>query len=81
MYNCCHQIIVREAATGSGASVLKPYLSPILTLLFENCESEEEGTRNVVAECLGKLALICPEELVPSLRVCLKNSIASSLCG
>jgi len=62
------EIIVREAATGTGASILQPHLTPILTLLFENCESEEEGTRNVVAECLGKLALICPEQLVPLLK-------------
>lgn len=61
---------MREAATGTGASILQPYLQPILALLFENCESEEEGTRNVVAECLGKLALICPEQLVPLLKVC-----------
>lgn len=64
------EIIVREAATGTGASILQPHLTPILSLLFENCESEEEGTRNVVAECLGKLALICPEQLVPLLKVC-----------
>lgn len=62
------EIIVREAATGTGASILQPYLTPILALLFENCESEEEGTRNVVAECLGKLALISPEQLVPLLK-------------
>jgi len=38
-----------------------------LPLLFENCQSEEEGTRNVVAECLGKLSVMNTKELVPAL--------------
>ena len=37
-------------------------------LLMKNCECTEEGTRNVVAECLGKLALIDPVVLLPKLK-------------
>lgn len=35
---------------------------------MKNCECAEEGTRNVVAECLGKLALIDPIMLLPKLK-------------
>ena len=35
---------------------------------MKNCECAEEGTRNVVAECLGKLALIDPVMLLPKLK-------------
>jgi len=41
----------------------------IWSQLYRHTECEEEGTRNVVAECLGKLCLIWPEELLPKLQV------------
>lgn len=47
-----------------------PYIVFLRTLLFSHCESTEEGTRNVVAECLGKLTLVDPLRLLPLLKVC-----------
>lgn len=42
----------------------------IWTLLIESSDSEqEEGTRSVVAECLGRLALTNPEKFLPELQV------------
>ena len=37
-------------------------------MLFRNCECPEEGTRNVVSECMGKLTLVDPTVLIASLR-------------
>eukprot|EP01113_Clastostelium_recurvatum_P046299 TRINITY_DN809_c0_g1_i2.p1 TRINITY_DN809_c0_g1~~TRINITY_DN809_c0_g1_i2.p1 ORF type:complete len:1240 (+),score=410.29 TRINITY_DN809_c0_g1_i2:61-3780(+) len=62
------EIIVRQSTSPQGVQVLQPYLGQILPILFQHCETEEEGTRNVVAECLGKLALVCPQELLPRLK-------------
>lgn len=39
----------------------------VLRLLLAHCESEEE-CRNVVAECLGHLALLHPSQVLPSLQ-------------
>jgi len=47
---------------------LKPFLPSIRKLLFSNSENYEEGTRNVVSECLGKLALLDPVNILPQLQ-------------
>ncbi len=35
---------------------------------MKHCEVQEEGTRNVVAECMGKLTLLDPPGLLPKLK-------------
>ncbi|CAF4330854.1 unnamed protein product, partial [Adineta steineri] len=47
---------------------LDGHIDSIWRTLFAHCECPEEGTRNVVAECLGKLTLLKPEKLLPILR-------------
>jgi len=49
--------------TGEEAEALRSREKDILDLLFDNTESEEEGTRTVVAKCLGKFALLQPEDI------------------
>ncbi|XP_076864497.1 cullin-associated NEDD8-dissociated protein 2 [Brachyhypopomus gauderio] len=59
---------LKEVISALSADSLKPHVENIWSLLFKNCECAEEGTRNVVAECLGKLTLINPAELLPRLK-------------
>lgn len=42
-------------------------MAQVLNLLLKSCDSEEE-CRNVVAECLGHLALLAPAQIVPVLQ-------------
>jgi len=61
------EIIVRQSASASGIETLRSgYQKDVLPILFENCENDDEGTRNVVAECLGKLVIVSPKDLVPT---------------
>ncbi|XP_036388110.1 cullin-associated NEDD8-dissociated protein 2 [Megalops cyprinoides] len=59
---------LKEVISASSAESLKPHVEEIWALLFKHCECAEEGTRNVVAECLGKLTLVNPSQLLPRLK-------------
>lgn len=59
---------LKEIISSATVQGLKPYVENIWSLLLKHCECAEEGTRNVVAECLGKLTLIDPETLLPRLK-------------
>ncbi|XP_021566314.1 cullin-associated NEDD8-dissociated protein 2-like [Carlito syrichta] len=59
---------LREALGAAQPSSLKPYVEDIWALLFQHCEGPEEGTRGVVAECIGKLVLVNPPFLLPRFR-------------
>ncbi|KAK1402413.1 Cullin-associated NEDD8-dissociated protein 1 [Heracleum sosnowskyi] len=68
------EAIVRQAV--DKAYFQNSSVEKILNLLFNHCESEDEGLRNVVAESLGKIALIMPEKLVPELKARLTSPAA-----
>ncbi|KAF9289311.1 Cullin-associated NEDD8-dissociated protein 1 [Mortierella alpina] len=69
------EVITRYTQKQGGVE-LEAHASEIWTLLFDNCESEEEGTRNVVAECLGKLTLTNPYKFLPELQARLRSESA-----
>lgn len=70
------EVISSLSTTPNGLSQLLPSVPSIWAQLFKHCECSEEGSRNVVAECLGKLVLVNPEELLPRLQQALHSESA-----
>ncbi|KAG5674740.1 hypothetical protein PVAND_004691 [Polypedilum vanderplanki] len=67
------EVISSLSTSKQGLEQLMPSVPTIWTQMFKHCECPEEGSRNVVAECLGKLVLVNPEELLPRLQQALKS--------
>uniref|UniRef100_A0AAV2M8A6 TATA-binding protein interacting (TIP20) domain-containing protein n=1 Tax=Knipowitschia caucasica TaxID=637954 RepID=A0AAV2M8A6_KNICA len=67
---------LKEVISACPASSLSPHLESIWALLIQNALCAEEGTRNLVAECLGKLTLVNPDQLLPRLQQQLKEGSA-----
>ena len=61
--------VISQESQKDGAKNLIPFAEEVWSILFNNCESEEEGTRSAVAECLGKLTMINPQKYLPALQV------------
>lgn len=70
------EMITSLSQTQKGLQQLLPSVPTIWTELFKHCECSEEGSRNVVAECLGKLVLVNPEQLLPCLQQALHSESA-----
>ncbi|KAI9236724.1 MAG: putative tip120 [Podila humilis] len=65
--------VITRYTQKQGGQEIEAHATEIWELLFANCESQEEGTRNVVAECLGKLTLTNPYKFLPDLQGRLRN--------
>lgn len=70
------EVISCQSIDSKSIEDLQPFLQAIWELLFSHCENGEEGTRNIVAECLGKLTLVDPVNLLPLLQKYLSSSSA-----
>lgn len=68
LFNSLKEIISYESVNPNGLKSIKPFIEKIWNTLIKHCECNEEGTRNVVAECLGKLTLLDPNTLMAKLQ-------------
>eukprot|EP00761_Pharyngomonas_kirbyi_P004559 gb/GECH01004564.1/.p1 GENE.gb/GECH01004564.1/~~gb/GECH01004564.1/.p1 ORF type:complete len:1232 (+),score=391.62 gb/GECH01004564.1/:1-3696(+) len=64
---------LKEIITRTPIDDLRPFNQQILPLLFEFTQVEEDGVRNIVAECLGKSALVDPESVFPMIKEALSS--------
>ncbi|CAJ0582763.1 unnamed protein product, partial [Mesorhabditis spiculigera] len=62
------EIILCETQSKSSRDGFQQYIPKIWPVLFEHAEANEESTRNIVAECIGKLCILEPS-LLKDLKV------------
>jgi len=70
------EVISATSVNSTGVQSLSAYVPSIWDQLYRHTECTEEGTRNVVAECLGKLCLMSPAALLPKLKASLASPSA-----
>ncbi|XP_046445430.1 cullin-associated NEDD8-dissociated protein 1-like [Daphnia pulex] len=76
LLNSLKEVITSLSLGTEAIAQLRPFVPQIWDILFRLCECNEEGTRNVVAECLGKLhsrKITDPEGFLPRLPVALSS--------
>ncbi|KAG9293713.1 hypothetical protein G9A89_019050 [Geosiphon pyriformis] len=70
--------IITRYSNEAGIQTLGPYADDTWNILFDSGEVVEEGTRNVVAECVGKLTLANPHKFLPELQKRLRSISAQT---
>ncbi|CDW55258.1 cullin associated NEDD8 dissociated protein [Trichuris trichiura] len=63
------------SSTSTFLDMVKPHCDQIWTVLVAHADSSEEGVRNLVAECLGKICVLDPYVFLPRLAELLNCSI------
>jgi hypothetical protein len=48
----------------SDSKCLSAYLNPLMELLMSQTNHPEDSIRSIVAECLGRLFIVYPEDLI-----------------
>ncbi len=69
-----------ETAEGQESSLLQ-HFDDVLKILFTHCRDPEEGVRNMVAECLGNLSKLLPDQAIPALAQHIEDNKSSSADG
>ncbi|KDN52549.1 TIP120-domain-containing protein [Tilletiaria anomala UBC 951] len=69
---------IKEVIVNSKPMDLVPVAERIWQPLFDICESKDEATRSISAECLGRLTLADPERYLVQLQARLRSDSASA---
>ena len=57
-------------------STFMPHVERVFPILFKRAESKDDGVRIMVAECLGRLAIINADVIVPKIASLFKTKNA-----
>jgi len=72
------ELISRHSQVPEKVKEFSSQLQNILPILYHHCQNKDEGARNVVAECLGKLTLTYSDQLTPKLLELAKSTTVAT---
>jgi cullin-associated NEDD8-dissociated protein 1 len=64
LFSALKEIILAHSGDQAGLLKFQQYVDSLLPLLLSNVGHENESTRAMVSECLGRLAVIAPQKLM-----------------
>lgn len=74
------ELVSCKAATPTGSQALITFVKEIWDLLFDYSAAEDEGTRSVVAECIGRIVLVDAAKHLPELIKHLQSESPAMRC-
>ncbi|CAI4223058.1 unnamed protein product [Auanema sp. JU1783] len=71
------EVIAYDSDDLSAIELLKNRIDEVWKVLINHAHCAEEGTRNVVSECMGKLCVVAPGVILPKLKAEITSTDAS----
>jgi cullin-associated NEDD8-dissociated protein 1 len=68
LFSALKEIILAHSSHASDLAIFAPYADSLLPLLLASVSHSQESTRAMVAECLGRLAVMAPQQVLTSLE-------------
>jgi cullin-associated NEDD8-dissociated protein 1 len=77
LFSALKEIISTFSVNFQSMEKFRPYLDSVIPLLFNSAESKNDATRDMVSECIGRLAIFNPQAILSRMLKLLSSSSAN----